>query len=92
MQTFEDKYKNLPVALLYEINNRIYDRLPENEKIVVKASGLAQGKGVFICENPMEAKICAKEMMVSASLGSAGETVVIEEFLQGDEVSVSSRE
>lgn len=64
--------------------------MPENEKIVIKASGLAQGKGVFICENVREARMCVKEMMVSASLGSAGETIVIEEFLEGDEVSVSS--
>lgn len=69
----------------------IFHRLPQNTKTVIKASGLAQGKGVIICENTQEARLCAEEMMVSNSLGSAGETIVIEEFLEGDEVSVSGR-
>lgn len=67
----------------------MFYRFPKHQKIVIKASGLAQGKGVVICENADEAKICAKEMLVSASLGSAGETIIIEEFLEGDEASVS---
>jgi phosphoribosylamine---glycine ligase len=64
---------------------------PAHGQIVVKADGLAAGKGVVIAESRDEAERAAKEMMAGASqnsgLGSAGATVVLEEFLQGDEIS-----
>lgn len=56
--------------------------------IVVKASGLAAGKGVLICNNLEEAKVATKKMLSGKSFGEAGRTVVIEEFLDGIEVSV----
>jgi phosphoribosylamine--glycine ligase len=57
-------------------------RLP----VVVKADGLAAGKGVLICETH-EAAIAAAEAMLGGSFGAAGNTIVIEEFLAGEEVS-----
>jgi len=54
--------------------------------IVVKASGLAAGKGVFIVESATEA-IVAVETMFNGQFNGAGDTVVIEEFLSGEEVS-----
>src|SRR3954469_17505157 len=56
-------------------------------KIVVKADGLAAGKGVVIAEGREEAERAAMEMLSGAAVGSAGAVVVLEEFLQGDEVS-----
>ncbi len=56
--------------------------------IVVKADGLAAGKGVLICESYDAAIVSLREMMVNKSFGSAGERVVIEEYLYGEEASV----
>jgi len=56
--------------------------------IVVKADGLALGKGVIIAQTTEEAKTAATEMMANGKFGKSGERVVIEEFLTGPEVSV----
>ncbi len=55
--------------------------------VVLKADGLALGKGVLICRTREEALDGLAEMMLQAKFGSAGNTVVIEEFLEGPEVS-----
>ena len=55
--------------------------------IVVKADGLAAGKGVIICASKQEAILALQAMMKEKTFGSAGENVVIEEFLQGEEAS-----
>lgn len=56
--------------------------------IVVKADGLCAGKGVIICQTKDEAKEAAKDMLNGDSFGDAGKKVVIEEFLDGFELSV----
>jgi len=56
--------------------------------IVLKADGLAAGKGVLICESLEEAKISLKEMLIDAKFGDASSKVVVEEFLIGIELSV----
>lgn len=56
--------------------------------IVLKADGLAAGKGVLICASLEEAKISLKEMLVDAKFGDASSKVVVEEFLTGIELSV----
>lgn len=56
--------------------------------IVIKASGLALGKGVVIAGSLSEAEAAVNEMMTEQCFGPAGETVVIEEFLQGREFSL----
>ena len=56
--------------------------------IVVKADGLALGKGVLICNTLDEAKDAVKEIMLDKHFGEAGNRVVIEEFMTGREVSV----
>ena len=58
--------------------------------IVIKADGLALGKGVIIAQNKDEAIISVKEMMIDGKFGKSGNTIVIEEFLTGPEVSVLS--
>ncbi|MDX2171324.1 MAG: phosphoribosylamine--glycine ligase [Deltaproteobacteria bacterium] len=55
--------------------------------IVVKADGLAAGKGVLICETVAEAERAIDEIMRWRSFGAAGDRVVVEEFLAGEEVS-----
>ncbi len=55
--------------------------------LVVKASGLAAGKGVVICENAREAREAAKAMLDDGVHGQAGRTIVVEEFLDGPEAS-----
>ena len=56
--------------------------------IVVKADGLALGKGVLICNTLEEAKAAVKEIMIDKHFGDAGNRVVIEDFISGPEVSV----
>ena len=58
--------------------------------IVLKADGLALGKGVLICNTLEEAKAGVKEIMEDKKFGTAGNTMVIEEFMTGREVSVLS--
>jgi len=64
----------------------------ENVKypVVLKADGLALGKGVLICKDKSEAISGIEELMTKKSFGDAGNTIVIEEFLEGREVSVLS--
>lgn len=58
--------------------------------IVLKADGLALGKGVLICNTLEEAKAGVKEIMLDKHFGNAGNRMVIEEFITGSEVSVLS--
>lgn len=62
----------------------------QNQKvpIVLKADGLAAGKGVIICDSHGEAETVFKEMLLESKFGQAGSKVVIEEFLEGIEISV----
>ncbi|TDZ14818.1 Bifunctional purine biosynthetic protein ADE1 [Colletotrichum orbiculare MAFF 240422] len=59
-----------------------------NHRIVIKASGLAAGKGVFLPTSKEEAYQALEDMMVKGLFASAGSSVVIEEYLEGDEISV----
>jgi phosphoribosylamine---glycine ligase len=58
------------------------------EPLVVKASGLAAGKGVMVCATRAEAAAAARALLADAKLGAAGEEVVVEECLEGEELSV----
>ncbi|CAN5670006.1 phosphoribosylamine--glycine ligase [soil metagenome] len=76
--------------------HRTFTKWPEAEAylkdqgapIVVKASGLAAGKGAVVCETEAEALSAAREMLAEAALGDAGREIVIEEFMEGEEISV----
>lgn len=85
------KKYNIPTAK-YEIFNLYEDALEYLEilktPIVIKADGLALGKGVLICNSIEEAKNELKKIMIDEKFGSAGKTVVIEEFMVGKEVSI----
>ncbi len=64
-----------------------YVRDQNDFPIVIKADGLAAGKGVFICADLNESIVAIKEIMKDRKFGVAGASIVIEEFLQGEEAS-----
>lgn len=82
----------LPTARFY-VANGFDDALSVLSKgkfefpLVLKADGLASGKGVVICHDQEEAKEALEMMMVSRKFGNAGDRIVIEEFLEGQEIS-----
>ncbi|SPO02734.1 probable bifunctional purine biosynthetic protein [Cephalotrichum gorgonifer] len=59
-----------------------------SHNVVIKATGIAAGKGVIIPSTKEEAKAAVKEIMVDKAFGSAGDEIVIEEFLEGQELSI----
>ncbi len=82
----------------YGIPSAAYGRFDEPEAakefihrhgapIVVKADGLASGKGVIICHNENEAHAAVDHIMVEGAFGKAGSEVIIEEYLEGEEAS-----
>jgi len=90
MKNILKKY-NIPTAAFLETNNEneahsFIDTM--NEPIVVKADGLCAGKGVIIAQSKDEAKKAASDMLSGDSFGDAGTNVVIEEFLDGYELSI----
>ena len=58
------------------------------EPLVVKASGLAAGKGAIVCATRWDAAAALRSMLADRTFGDAGATVVIEDFLEGEEVSI----
>src|SRR5262245_60274558 len=91
-KAFMQKY-NIPTAAYKEFTVQNYkegiDYINKHElPIVLKADGLAAGKGVVICENHLEALAEFELMIQRAKFGEAGKKVVIEEFLPGIELSV----
>lgn len=87
---FMEKY-SIPSAKykVYRDSKKAIEELSSfNTPVVVKADGLAAGKGVLICETNKEAEIAIKDIMEKKQFGSAGNTIVIEEFLKGTETSL----
>jgi len=85
------KKNNIPTASFFETD------LPEKAKefikntkypVVIKADGLAAGKGVIICANKEEANKAIEDIMIKKIFGKSGERIVIEEFLKGEEASI----
>ena len=85
------KKYGIPTAA-YEIFTQLQDALDYLKTApiptVIKADGLALGKGVIIAQTRQEAEEAVVDMMANAKFGASGSTVVIEEFLTGPEVSV----
>jgi phosphoribosylamine---glycine ligase len=59
-----------------------------DEAIVVKAAGLAKGKGVFVCSDPADGILAAEKIMVQRIFGDAGSRIVVEDKLLGEEASI----
>ena len=70
----------------YESAKQYLDEISHD--VVIKADGLAAGKGVIIPTSKQEAHDALKQIMVAKEFGNAGDEVVIEEFLEGEELSV----
>ncbi len=85
------KKYNIPTAK-YEVFNNKDEAIKyldtQKAPIVIKADGLALGKGVIIAQTIDEAKDAVKSMMEDKIFGKSGDNIVIEEFLEGPEVSV----
>ena len=60
----------------------------EEGRMVVKADGLAAGKGVFVCKNRSEARSACKSILQDRTFGDAGRSIIIEECLEGQEASI----
>jgi len=75
---------------------RVFDRFSDakayiasrDEPVVVKAAGLAKGKGVIVCDDPADAILAAEKIMVDRIFGSAGDKVIVEDKLLGEEASI----
>ena len=87
---FMKKY-NIPTAQ-YDVANTFKEASTIIEDcsypVLIKADGLAAGKGAFVCENKEEALNRAKELLEEKMLGKSGDSIVIEEFLHGTETSI----
>ena len=75
---------------------RIFDRFSDakayiasrDEPVVVKAAGLAKGKGVFVCDEPADGILAAEKIMCDRIFGDAGNTIIVEDKLLGEEASI----
>ncbi|MDR1721321.1 MAG: phosphoribosylamine--glycine ligase [Endomicrobium sp.] len=66
---------------------KFLDNYGETQRVVVKADGLAAGKGVYVCNGRDEAKNSVNQLMNYRILGSAGTNIIIEEYIHGPELS-----
>ena len=87
------KKYNIPTAEYSEFSSSQISMAEEFLKsskfpIVIKADGLAAGKGVIICNNFNEASYALNQIFIKKSFGSAGDKIIIEEFLVGEEASI----
>lgn len=83
----------VPTAGFIEFTPAMYEHAKDFLKskkypCVIKANGLAAGKGVIICSNYNEAETALKNILIDKKFGDAGNKVLIEEFLEGEEASV----
>jgi phosphoribosylamine--glycine ligase len=75
---------------------RIFDRFSDakafiasrDEPVVIKAAGLAAGKGVYVCDDPSDGILAAEKIMVDKIFGPAGDIIVVEDKLLGQEASI----
>ena len=78
-------YKSFAASAIDEAKTYIHTIEPP---MVVKADGLAAGKGVIICKNRQEASLALDDIVLHKAFGAAGDQFVIEEFLDGEEASL----
>jgi len=91
-KAFMDRH-GIPTAAYRAFRSEDYEAARDYLKmvgapVVLKASGLAAGKGAVVCEMLADAEEVLRSMLVEDAFGSAGREVVIEEFMRGEEVSV----
>ncbi len=59
-----------------------------DEAVVIKAAGLAKGKGVFVCDDPADGILAAEQIMCDKIFGPAGDVIIVEDKLLGEEASI----
>ena len=84
---------NVPSSSFAEFNSTQYEEALNYCRksvfpLVIKADGLAAGKGVLICENIEDAKSALDELIKDKIFGSSSDTIIIEEFMVGEEASI----
>ena len=83
-------------AAISTAEGRIFERFRDakayiasrDEAVVVKAAGLAKGKGVFVCDEPADGILAAEKIMCDKIFGAAGEKIIVEDKLLGEEASI----
>jgi phosphoribosylamine--glycine ligase len=83
-------------AAISTAEGRVFDRFSDakayiasrDEPVVIKAAGLAKGKGVIVCDDPADGILAAEKIMVYKVFGPAGDRVVVEDKLLGEEASI----
>jgi len=83
-------------AAISTAEGQIFDRYEDakayiasrDEAVVIKAAGLAKGKGVFVCEEPADGIVVAEKIMCDKIFGSAGDKIIVEDKLLGEEASI----
>ena len=83
-------------AAVSTAEGRVFDDFTEakayiasrDEAVVIKAAGLAMGKGVFVCDDPADGILAAEKIMCDKAFGSAGNKLIVEEKLLGQEASI----
>lgn len=88
MQTFDIPTAEYATFTEYNQAMAYLASLPADKGVVVKASGLAAGKGVIVCDNIGAAQMAVKTIMEDRAFGEAGDTLIIEERLMGTELSL----
>jgi phosphoribosylamine--glycine ligase len=83
-------------AAISTAEGQVFDRYEDakayiasrDEAVVIKAAGLAKGKGVFVCEDPADGILAAEKIMCDRIFGSAGDKIIVEDKLLGEEASI----
>jgi phosphoribosylamine--glycine ligase len=83
-------------SAIFTAEGRIFDRFSDakayiasrDEPVVVKAAGLAKGKGVIVCDDPAAGILAAEKIMCDKIFGSAGDRIIVEDKLLGEEASI----
>jgi phosphoribosylamine---glycine ligase len=76
-------------ARIFQHHDQAHDYVSTRDTgMVVKAAGLAAGKGVIVCPDPADALLAIERIMIDRDFGEAGDTVIVEELLKGPELSV----
>ena len=83
-------------AAVSTAEGRVFERFSDaktyiasrDEAVVVKAAGLAKGKGVYVCDDPADGILAAEKIMCGKIFGSAGDKVIVEDKLLGEEASI----
>lgn len=84
----EESIATAPFSIFHVYQEALDHICTRNLPFVIKADGLTNGKGVYVCKNIDQAQIALKNLMVDKIYGHAGDIVLVEDFLEGREISI----